>query len=410
MKRLLTTTLAAAVVAAGTGSEAQAQDLVGRRASLFDLGLYGGLAYSTGWYEINDDTFKPGLSSIFGLTATYWATPGFGIRYHTAYFPTELPEAGDAGDLDADDDNDALSMNNYFFDLNLAFRPFLLSPTAGRLMSSMYFFLGGGALVTNIAGEGTNPNGSFRCVGQERGRAVGSPANAGICLSYDPEYATVGQGNVGFGFDLFPVTPGIGLFTEFAAHVYDSPAHDPGGEGGPGDDKYAFTPRGVIGLKFAFGNVLPPAPIAPPAAPTPPTPIPEAVPLAAGEEIRVCVVQDGALREVAAQFSPTTGDTMVADRRFAEAYAATAPTYAAGATWFIDSEPVTLQGERYVKFGLPRVFGAGERLTRVGGFQGTPLFAEAGGTGTPDVVYVPVRPGCELQPYQKAAAVGRVRG
>ncbi|MDP9349117.1 MAG: hypothetical protein M3P24_08255 [Gemmatimonadota bacterium] len=400
MRRLLTTALAAAMVAAGTGSEAQAQDMVGRRASLFDLGLYGGVAYSTNWFEIDENGFAPGLSSIFGLTATYWATPGFGIRYHTAYFPTELPEGGDA---DPGGDFDGLVMNNWFFDLNLALRPFLLSPTAGPLMSSMYFFLGGGILHTNIAGDPAPPAGvPFACLPQY--------TRGGICLSPDPEYATVGQANVGLGLDVFPFTPGIGLFFEGAVHGYDSPAHDVGPPADEQDsDKFAFTPRGVLGLKFMFGNVLPPAPVAPPEAPTPPTPIPEAVPLP-GQEIRVCVVQGGALAEVDATYNPSSGDTTVAGGRpFSEAYPATAPDYAAGAAWFINNEPVTFNGQRYVRFGLPRVIGTTE-VTRIGEFQGTGIYAEAGATGTSDVIYIPVRPGCEFQPYQKQAEIGKVRG
>jgi hypothetical protein len=37
------------------------------------------------------------------------------------------------------------------------------------------------------------------------------------------------------------------------------------------------------------------------------------------------------------------------------------------------------------------------------------LFAEAGQT-RPDVIYVPVRPGCEFQPYQAEVKTGSVRG
>jgi hypothetical protein len=61
-----------------------------------------------------------------------------------------------------------------------------------------------------------------------------------------------------------------------------------------------------------------------------------------------------------------------------------------------------------VRYGLPRVLGVNE-VTRMGEFQGVPLFAEAG-QSRPEVVYVPVRPGCEFQPYQVETKTGSVRG
>ncbi|HEX8359087.1 MAG TPA: hypothetical protein VF613_03145, partial [Longimicrobium sp.] len=86
----------------------------------------------------------------------------------------------------------------------------------------------------------------------------------------------------------------------------------------------------------------------------------------------------------------------------------TGAQYAANATWFINNEPVMFQNRRFVKYGLPRVLGVNE-VTRVGDFQGVPVFAEAGQT-RPDVIYVPVRPGCEFQPYQTEVKTGGVRG
>ena len=78
---------------------------------------------------------------------------------------------------------------------------------------------------------------------------------SGVCLSYDPEYATVGQGNVGIGFDILPLTSGVGLFGELAVHGYDSPAHVY--VENTASDKFAFTTRGVLGLKFSFGAEAP---------------------------------------------------------------------------------------------------------------------------------------------------------
>jgi hypothetical protein len=43
-------------------------------------------------------------------------------------------------------------------------------------------------------------------------------------------------------------------------------------------------------------------------------------------------------------------------------------------------------------------------------YQGVPIFAEQGAMAPHNVLYVPVRPGCEMQPYQPRTAVGAVRG
>jgi hypothetical protein len=403
MKRLVTSALAAVVVAAGMGGEAQAQDMMGRRASLFDIGVYAGGAWTSSWFEINDEGYQVGLSPIFGAAATFWASPSFGVRLHGAYFPSSLPE----GDTDING-NENMPMNNYLYDLDLVFRPFFFNTGGSPLMSSAYFFVGGGGLTTNIAGAGTARFG-FYCLPQYRA--------AGICLSDDPEYASVGQGTAGVGVDLFPLGTGLGIFAELGVHGYDSPAHDVNeNEGQGGDDKYGFTTRLVAGLKFMFGDILPPPPAVVPVAPqplppvvTPPTPV--------TQDIQVCVVQGNQLTTVSATYNPTTGDTTVAGgQRFSTAYPATTG-YAAGATWYINNDSIMFNGRRYDRFGLSRVVSPTD-LTSVGTFQGVTVFADAGaaagaagGQGpTPEVIYIPVRPGCEFQPYQRAEVVRRVRG
>lgn len=159
----------------------------------------------------------------------------------------------------------------------------------------------------------------------------------------------------------------------------------------------------LLGGARAAPLPVPPPPPPPPAVIPPPPPPP-----AMATTINVCVVQDGMPRDVQAQYSSATGDTTVAGRPFGQAYPATAPSYAAGATWYIQGEPITLDGRRYIKFGVPRILAVND-VTRAGEYQGVPLFAEPGMT-RPDVVYVAVRPGCEFQPYQTETKVGGVRG
>lgn len=164
------------------------------------------------------------------------------------------------------------------------------------------------------------------------------------------------------------------------------------------------------GVSLLLGGARPaPLPVAPPPPPPPPAPTPPPpAPPAMATTINVCVVENGMPQNVQAQYASATGDTTVAGRPFGQAYPATAPSYAASAPWYVQGEAITSGGRRYVKFGVPRVLGVNE-VARTGEYQGVLLFAEPG-TAAPDVLYVPVRPGCEFQPYQTEVKVGGVRG
>lgn len=163
------------------------------------------------------------------------------------------------------------------------------------------------------------------------------------------------------------------------------------------------------GVSFLLGGARPSPvvmpsllpPLAP--APAPPAPAPPAERL-----IQVCVVQNGQLQAVAASFRPAMNDTVIGGRAFAQAHPATAPDYAVGASWFIQQDRVDFVDGTWVKFGVTRVIQPSQ-LQRVGEMMGTPLFADVGRQAPYDVVYVPVRPGCEFQPYQDAATI-QVRG
>ena len=402
MRRKLTTALAAAAVVAGMGVEAQAQDVYTRRASQFDLGIYGGGAYTTDWFTTpeqggEEEGWSPGVSGIAGAIAQFWFTPSLGLRLHGAYLPQNLPEAEGF-------ESDKLVTNSYLYDLDLVFRPFF-SQNPGFL-PSVYFFLGGGGYTADIGDymtPGVDDSDAIACIPQARW------ASSGVCVSTSPEFSSTGMGVVGVGADFFPLGP-VSLFGELAVHGYDSPAHVR--QNGPGEDKFTFTPRAVLGLKAMFGDILPPPPpvieTPPPVIPQPePQPQPQPQPVQT-QDIQICVLQaDGNLTTVTGTYNPTAGDTTVNGQPFATAYP-TGAQYAANATWFINNEPVMFQNRRFVKYGLPRVLGVNE-VTRVGDFQGVPVFAEAGQT-RPDVIYVPVRPGCEFQPYQTEIKTGGVRG
>lgn len=114
-------------------------------------------------------------------------------------------------------------------------------------------------------------------------------------------------------------------------------------------------------------------------------------------DVSICVIDDaGALVEVSARRNTENFDTTTADGRpFGSVYPVTADRYGAGNAWFAAGEPIAYEGRRYEKYGLPRVLGVDE-VVRVGEWAGVPLFGDplAG-----DVVYLPVRTGCEFQPY-----------
>ncbi|HLL47831.1 MAG TPA: hypothetical protein VK399_14055, partial [Longimicrobiaceae bacterium] len=131
MKKLVTSALVAAAALAGTGVDADAQ--VGGP-TVFDLGIYAGGSWTSSWFEIGDEGYQVGFGPIFGATATYWATPGFGVRLHGAYFPTQLPQ----GDSNAgfEDGSDEYVMNNWLYDLNLVFRPAFLTSSIGSFLAN----------------------------------------------------------------------------------------------------------------------------------------------------------------------------------------------------------------------------------------------------------------------------------
>lgn len=166
------------------------------------------------------------------------------------------------------------------------------------------------------------------------------------------------------------------------------------------------------GLSLLLGAARQPAIAAAPPAPGPrPSPAAPAVPappaVQVEEAIRVCVVEGNRLTEVAAIYIPARRDTVVLvdgqRRAFASVYPATAPGYAESA-----SGTITVSGQEYVSFGLPRVIPAAQ-LTRVGESDGVGLFAETGAQAPHGTLYLPLRPGCQFQPYQLREAI-RVRG
>ena len=138
-------------------------------------------------------------------------------------------------------------------------------------------------------------------------------------------------------------------------------------------------------------------------------PLPAPEPAALGTTpIRVCVVDGGELREIDAMLDAASGDTTVNQRRFSEAYPG-ATEYAAGRDFYVRGEAIPLNRIRYVPVGLARIIPAGS-LMRTGEYQGVPIFRDRGAAGTPEVLYLPVRTGCEFQAYRREREIRGVRG
>ncbi|HLL84615.1 MAG TPA: hypothetical protein VK420_18255 [Longimicrobium sp.] len=183
---------------------------------------------------------------------------------------------------------------------------------------------------------------------------------------------------------------------------------EPRFEGEPVAIDYNYSTGNILMARFGISYHPTPRGMTPIASYTaPPAPV-SAAPAAPPVAIRYCVVRDGELAEVEAFYDAERADTLVDGRPLAMAYPADALPYAGSAQWYINHEPLMVRSQRTVKYGLPRRLAARE-LRRVGEYRGVPVFAEAGVT-MPDVFYVPVRPGCEFQPYQNEANVGSVRG
>ncbi|HEX8696765.1 MAG TPA: hypothetical protein VF746_30380 [Longimicrobium sp.] len=140
-----------------------------------------------------------------------------------------------------------------------------------------------------------------------------------------------------------------------------------------------------------------------------PAPAPAPAAATAERPLSVCVLQDERVLAVPAVYRSETRDTLVRGRPWQEVYPAGSPPYAAGADWFFNDETMTADSRR-AKYGTARIIEPQE-LQRYGEYRGVPLFVEAGFPGgVADVVYVPVRPGCEFQPYRQVHSIGAVRG
>jgi hypothetical protein len=245
-------------------------------------------------------------------------------------------------------------------------------PFYGLLGHASQFILGAGAVRTNYKFRGgTGPDSSAA--------SIGASGLAGVRLG---------------------IAEHVALRLDAVADYM--PSHDP-------DPNLNLHAR--AGVSLLLGGARPQQLMSTPVElppPPPPPPAPVTMPAPAVQQVSYCMVQNGELASVMAQYDPATGDTTYQGRRLSEADPASA--YAGGAGWYLNSEPVTFNGHRFVKYGLPRVLSPGE-VRNAGTVNGVSVFAERGAAaGHYEVIYLPTRPGCEFQPYQAETKAGSVRG
>jgi hypothetical protein len=122
------------------------------------------------------------------------------------------------------------------------------------------------------------------------------------------------------------------------------------------------------------------------------------------DSVALCVIRDGELRE---EMQPR-GDSVYNTHTYTGP--GPGPGYVHSEAFFVNNEPIRFGRRMFVKYGLPRVMEVGE-LRRLGRYQGVSVFTEVQEPeDDPLVLYLPVRPGCEFQPYQTEAITLGVRG
>lgn len=117
-----------------------------------------------------------------------------------------------------------------------------------------------------------------------------------------------------------------------------------------------------------------------------------------------CVIVNGQLQIIEYDYNASTGDRTImvngVRKDFHSVYPITGAGYAAEQDWYINNETIESKGNYYVKFGLPRILGVNE-IVKSDTYKEVGVYIEAGSLGVAEVIYIPVRQGCEFQPYQK---------
>ena len=109
-----------------------------------------------------------------------------------------------------------------------------------------------------------------------------------------------------------------------------------------------------------------------------------------------------------------TGEVVITDgdRRLplAERYPVTVRNgYAQGESWFIGNAPIRYSGAEYRQYGPQREIRPTD-VMRGRDVAGVPVFLDPRDSSPPEILYVPVAPGCIFQPYRAVEGIRRIRG
>lgn len=116
------------------------------------------------------------------------------------------------------------------------------------------------------------------------------------------------------------------------------------------------------------------------------------------DTIPICVIRGDSLDLVSAVIVRETGDTLVDGVPFSQRYANVSPPYAASAAWFAENQPINFGGRWYYGGNHPPQTISRDLLALVGHYSDVPIYAEMGDS-LPEILYVPIRPGCVFQSY-----------
>jgi len=125
----------------------------------------------------------------------------------------------------------------------------------------------------------------------------------------------------------------------------------------------------------------------------------------------VCVIAHGEVGLAAAQYDSVRHTWLVHGSPDSLAYRPTPPPYVDSRDWFAQRQAVRYRGHRFQMYALPIIRLPAE-VKRLGEFDGIALYAEtASGIDkeNPGIVYAPLSPGCQYQPYYFFDESGPVR-
>ncbi len=125
----------------------------------------------------------------------------------------------------------------------------------------------------------------------------------------------------------------------------------------------------------------------------------------ARDTVLMCEVREG--RGVPTDSATGTGGRGVG----AHAYPRLTPPFPDQETWFAQREPIIFHGLRWVMYGS-QIPALPDRVARIDNYRGIPVYAftETAGNRNPEIILLPVAPGCEFQPYYYFNDTGEVRG